>query len=249
MPDPANPAPAIHPPEDAPLSDRVEAALEAMIIDGQLAVGSKLPGERILMARLGVSRPVVREAISRLKSRGLLRVYPSRGTFVTGTPEWGVGSQWQSWMAGDRERALNFHDVAACLTVLAAELAAAGTSDADLAELRLAHMCFEQQCERGSVADIVHWDKVFHYRLAVCSGNPVLAAFVKDIHDAMKASHRSTLADRKTTQLSLREHAEILAAVEARDPERAGRAAVAHNDRARREILNETTAPDEPGAE
>jgi GntR family transcriptional regulator, transcriptional repressor for pyruvate dehydrogenase complex len=247
MSDPVIPAPAIHPPEDVPLSDRVEAALETMIIEGQLAVGSRLPGERVLMARLGVSRPVVREAISRLKSRGLLRVYPSRGTFVTGTPEWGVGSQWQSWMAGDRERALNFHEVAACLTERAAALAAERSSDADLAELRLAHLCFEQQCERGNVADIVHWDKVFHYRLAICSGNPVLASFVKDVHDAMKASHRSTLAERPTTQLSLQEHAEILAAVEARDPERAVRAATAHNDRARREIVKETSAPEEPG--
>lgn len=234
------PNPALQPPGEVPLSERVEAMLEEMIVKGDLAVGTRLPGERTLMKRLEVSRPIVREAISRLKSRGLLRVYPSKGTFVTGTPEWGVDSQWQAWMVGDRERALAFDEVSACLGVRAAELAADRAADQDLAELRLAHTCFEQQCGRGNIADIIHWDKVFHYRVAVCSGNPVLASFVKDIHDAMKATHRSTLADSDNAQVSLREHAAILDAIEARDSERAAAAARVHHERARAEIIRET---------
>jgi GntR family transcriptional regulator, transcriptional repressor for pyruvate dehydrogenase complex len=230
----------LQPPETAPLSERVEAMLEEMIVKGDLAVGSRLPGERTLMKRLEVSRPIIREAISRLKSRGLLRVYPSKGTFVTGTPEWGVDSQWQSWMVGDRERALALDEVASCLGVRATELAAHRTSDDDLAELRLAHTCFEQQCERGNIADVIHWDKVFHYRVAVCSGNPVLASFVKDVYDAMKATHRSTLADPDNARISLDEHRAILEAIEARDVARAGAAARRHHDRARAEIIRET---------
>jgi GntR family transcriptional regulator, transcriptional repressor for pyruvate dehydrogenase complex len=247
MPDPS--PKTAEPPGSVPQTDRVEQALEEMIVTGQLEVGSRLPGERTLMERLGVSRPVVREAIGRLKGRGLLRVYPSRGTFVTGTPEWGIDAQWQSWMAGDRERALMLNEVSACLNSRAAELAAQRCSEADLAELRLANTCFAQQCERGAVPDIIHWDRVFHYRLALCSGNPVLASFVKDIHDAMKATHRSTLADPHTTRASLTEHAEIVAAIEARDPERAMRAVSVHEARSRDEILRETSDGAESGSE
>jgi len=240
MPTPSHSTSVPQPPDALPLVDRIEAALEEMIVKGDLSVGTRLPGERTLMQRLGVSRPVVREAISRLKSRGLLRVYPSKGTFVTGTPEWGVDSQWQSWMVGDRERALAMSEVADCLNVRAAELAALRAGEADLAELRLAHECFEQQCERRNVPDIVHWDKVFHHRVAVCAGNPVLVSFLKQIHEAMKATHRSTLAAPSTTERSLGEHRELLAAIEARDSARAARAALAHADSARREILRET---------
>ena len=70
-------------PSEDRLAHQVEAKIEDLIAAGEYAVGSRLPGERELMKRLEVSRPVVREAIGRLESRGLLRVYPSKGTFVT----------------------------------------------------------------------------------------------------------------------------------------------------------------------
>ena len=102
-------------PSDDRLAHQVEAKIEDLIAAGEYAVGSRLPGERELMKRLEVSRPVVREAIGRLESRGLLRVYPSKGTFVTGTPEWGVKAQWQSWVARDRTKLLAVLEVRECL--------------------------------------------------------------------------------------------------------------------------------------
>src|ERR687887_677683 len=103
--------PAVRPPEPARLSDQVENQIEDLIVSGDFAVGTRLPGERALLQRFSVSRTVIREAISRLESRGLLRVYPSRGTFVTGTPEWGVKAQWQSWVARDSDKLLSILEV------------------------------------------------------------------------------------------------------------------------------------------
>src|SRR5436305_472090 len=98
--------PTIRPPEPGRLAEQVEAQIEDLIVTGEFAVGTRLPGERALLQRFSVSRTVIREAISRLDSRGLLRVYPSKGTYVTGTPEWGVKAQWQSWVARDSSKLL-----------------------------------------------------------------------------------------------------------------------------------------------
>src|SRR5258708_16197176 len=66
------------------LSDQAESLIEELITNGELKVGARLPGERELVNRLGVSRTVVREAIGRLASRGILHVQAGKGTFVIG---------------------------------------------------------------------------------------------------------------------------------------------------------------------
>ncbi len=233
----------LSPPEPPLLSEQVESRIEEMIATGELTLGSKLPGERTLIARFSVSRPVVREAIKRLESRGLLRVYPSRGTYVTGTPEWGVRAQWQSWVAKDRDRVLALLEVRESLEVRAAALAVERASDEELAELRLAHLSFEQQCERGSVADLNHWDKVFHHRLAAATGNPVLASFVQNLNETLSSSRRSVLAAPEHRRLSCEEHARILHAVEARDADAAMFAVTAHLSRVRGDILALSASP------
>jgi GntR family transcriptional repressor for pyruvate dehydrogenase complex len=222
------------------LSDRIEVQLEELIASGDLAVGARLPGERALINRLSASRPVIREAISRLESRGLVRVYPSRGTYVTGTPEWGVKAHWQSVVAGDRAKLLSLLEVRECLEVRGAALATERATEEDLAELRLAHMSFEQQAERGSIPDVNHWDKVFHYRLATAAHNEVLASFVENLNSTITTSRRSVFARPFGISRSLDEHRRILEAVEARDADEATAAVAAHIGRVRREIAEIT---------
>lgn len=238
--------PAVRPPEPARLSDQVETQIEDLIVDGEFAVGTRLPGERALLQRFSVSRTVIREAISRLESRGLLRVYPSRGTFVTGTPEWGVKAQWQSWIARDSDKVLALLEVRECLEIQAAALATERASDDDLAELRLAHLNFEQQCERGSLADMSHWDKMFHYALAGCSRNEIMASFVQNVNDVVMSLRRSTLADPVVARRSLEQHRRILEAVEARDRTQAMQAVAEHIASTRETIARLAQADDPP---
>ena len=68
------------------LSDQVAQALLARIESGQLKPGEKLPAEAVLAPEFGVSRTVVREAISRLKHGGLLESRQGSGVFVTFQP-------------------------------------------------------------------------------------------------------------------------------------------------------------------
>lgn len=63
-------------------ADPVARRIEDLILDGVLRSGDRLPGERELAQRLGVSRPVLREALKRLEEQGLLAGRPGEGTFV-----------------------------------------------------------------------------------------------------------------------------------------------------------------------
>lgn len=229
------------PPEPQRLSDQVESQIEDLIASSEFPVGSRLPGERTLMTRLSVSRPVIREAINRLESRGLLRVYASRGTYVTGTPEWGVKAQWQSWVSKDQGKVLALLEVRECLEIRAAVLACERGSEAELAELRLSHLSFEQQVARASVADMSHWDKVFHHQLAVCSGNPVLASFIQNANDTLTTQRRSVLALPPVAARSLEEHGIILEAVESRNSIAAMSAVAQHLESTRQAILKTTS--------
>ncbi len=65
------------------LSDRIAQRIEDMIVDGTLEPGGRLPAERQLAERLGVSRPSLREAIQMLASRGLLHTRQGGGSYVS----------------------------------------------------------------------------------------------------------------------------------------------------------------------
>ncbi|HZX05928.1 FadR/GntR family transcriptional regulator, partial [Kribbella sp.] len=61
--------------------------LKQRILTGEIAPGEKLPGENSLVEEFGVSRTVVREAVSRLQAAGLVETFQGRGSFVLEVPE------------------------------------------------------------------------------------------------------------------------------------------------------------------
>ena len=68
----------------ASIVDDIVRHLERLIVTGALAAGEKIPSERSLSVELGVSRPVLREALSRLEAAGLVTRRHGSGTRVTG---------------------------------------------------------------------------------------------------------------------------------------------------------------------
>src|SRR5919199_270567 len=64
------------------LFEALAAQIEESILSGQLEAGAKFPSEEALRKQFGVSRPVVREALARLRERGLIETLNGRGTFV-----------------------------------------------------------------------------------------------------------------------------------------------------------------------
>src|SRR3712207_2311511 len=78
---------AVMSPDSRLLSERVSAELERRISTGLYAVGTQMPSEPELGLDLSVSRPTVRDALSRLEARGLVERKRGRGTYVTAKPD------------------------------------------------------------------------------------------------------------------------------------------------------------------
>jgi DNA-binding GntR family transcriptional regulator len=179
-----------------------------------LLSGTIRPGERIvdsdICRRLKVSRTPVREALLALERDGLVRIVPRQGYFAT---EIGVSE------------ALDAYQLRIVLEPLATALAARRISDDELHVLRelLAELAVaEADPSDTALVEAIELNKKFHVLIAEASGNARLARVLSDLLDALG---RLVLVDLRTRRASARtwrdEHEEILAALEARDPDRA----------------------------
>jgi GntR family transcriptional repressor for pyruvate dehydrogenase complex len=193
---------------------------------GQYAPGQKLPTEPEVMAEQGVSRTVVREAMSRLQAAGLVETRHGIGTFVLppNQPAATLPSM-------DLTTALTIRDVLAMLELRisleteAAGLAALRRTDEHLALMQRAVETFEQNITTG--ASSVDADFQFHLQIALATGNKYFEDFYR--HLGVTTIPRTRL---DITKISLepaenylfrtnREHQYILDAIARKDPEMA----------------------------
>lgn len=84
-----------------PVTQVVTRRIQEMIRSGEFPRDTKLPSQRILAERLGVSRASLREALLTLETLGLVRTLPARGTFVSGE-QTGAPKAGQNWRHDNR---------------------------------------------------------------------------------------------------------------------------------------------------
>lgn len=158
-----------HPP--ARRQSRSLDLVEALTLDirqGQLAAGHKLPTEAAIMERFGVSRTVVREAISRLQAGGLVETRHGVGTFVraaSDTPSFKVSPE----QLGTLREVIALLEFRISVETEAAALAAVRRQADNLQELRLALDEFSEAVEAGRNA--VGADFRFHSEVARATQN------------------------------------------------------------------------------
>ena len=211
--------------------------LEDLIQRGELEIGERLPSERQLVDRLAVSRTVVREAITRLASRGVLRVESGRGAYVVATPELALNGRWQAWMGTDGVKMLGILEVREVLEVPAAGWAAGRASQADLEVLVAAHAAFCEKVEQSAdITDITAADRFFHLKLVTCTHNSMLMTIVHDINEMLALGRRSNFVPVDNATHSAAEHARIVEAVVARSESEAQKAMRAHIRRVARDV-------------
>lgn len=156
-------------------------ALGERIRDGRLAPGDKLPSEAAIVDEFGVSRTVVREAISKLQASGLVETRHGVGTFVVGLGD--------APLRIAREQLGTLHDVIAVLELRigieteAAALAAQRRSDADLAAMRAALDAFTAATEADG--DAVGADFRFHVEIARATHNAHFAELLLHLGTAI----------------------------------------------------------------
>ena len=210
----------------------VEAATEAItaeILHGRLRAGDKLPTERELVAQLGVSRTVLREALSSLEALGVLETRGTRGRWVAAG-----GSSERSrtlvaaWL---HQHAPEILEVDEIRSVLEAHAIASMSQWDALDAAREASAALREQTEaleRGDAIAAADGDAAFHRTLGSYTQNTALRSLLEGLVDASRTSAYAVYSLPETAACSLAQHREIVEALAASDVERAARLAQEH---------------------
>jgi len=215
------------------LSDSLARYLEQLILDGTLKPDGRIPSERQLAQRFGVSRNILREALRALRGRGLIETRHGRGSVVAGlVPRLDQASPLVHLFANHSRTLYDLLEVRETLEARAAFLAAERATDADLHRIGNAFNALEHLSVDDDSIDAARRDHAFHRSICEASHNPVL---MHTLDSLMQLMMQSVLACVKnlyhrapSKQQIDRHHREIYEAVIGRQPDRAYNAAAAH---------------------
>jgi GntR family transcriptional repressor for pyruvate dehydrogenase complex len=180
---------------------------------GDLAIGDRLPSERVMAEQMNISRPTLREAIRALTDCGLLEVRPGAGTYVRG----------QELLAGVvEERArIRIGEVAEVLEARRAlepqiaQLAGISPRASDLAAMQKA---IDRQARAGRDRDrFLRYEIAFHMSLARAAQNSVLVPLMRRILAKVESAMDMVLLDHDLER-TLDIHARTLEAIRGGDP-------------------------------
>lgn len=211
--------------------------LEKLIDDGEYPPGGRLPPERELAERFGVSRPTVREAIIALEALERVQVKTGSGVYVLDTPKRSNGID-------ATVSAFELTEARALIEGEAAALAATMMSDEQLAELEAVLHEMADESEDGKLISELA-DQKFHHIISEATQNKMLASvidnlwYVRDNAPDVHAAYQSICETEPQARVG--EHKDILDALKKRDPEAARDAMHAHFAR----ILNKLIAANE----
>jgi GntR family transcriptional regulator, transcriptional repressor for pyruvate dehydrogenase complex len=221
----------------ARLSDQVAHQLAAEIQAGRLAPGAKLPAEARLVEEFLVSRTVVREAVARLKSLGLVDSRQGSGVYVRAALPF-EPLNFDARHAESREAVMQMVEVRRALEAEVASLAAQRRSVADVRGIQRSVRALDKAVQAGG--DGVEEDVQFHRAIAEAARNPFLMDTLNYLAQFLRGATRVTRANearRADFAAQVREeHARIAAAIEAGDPKAAREAAARHMNNALRRI-------------
>jgi DNA-binding FadR family transcriptional regulator len=215
------------------LADRVTAVLLEKIKGGEFPAGTRLPTEQVISERFGVSRTVVREAISRLKSDGLVEVRQGSGTVVR-EPNRTTAFRLDIDPKDSVDAVLRVTELRRGIEAEAAALAAQRRTRAQLADIRRALAAIDAAAKEKR--DGVDEDLTFHMAISRATGNPLYPSLLEFISQFTRAAilvTRTNEARRDDFSTQVRnEHRALFDAISAQDAEAARQAAITHIDNA-----------------
>jgi GntR family transcriptional regulator, transcriptional repressor for pyruvate dehydrogenase complex len=231
--------PPSSPASEAKLSASIYQRIFELIISGEFAVDSRLPAETELAHRFGASRPVVREALARLRDDGIIVSRRGSGSYVKRRPDTAVLRFVPVSSIADIQR---FFEFRIGLEGAAAALAATRWEDEDLAEIRAAFDYLEA-CIRESRLG-VDADERFHLAVAKATRNDYHVSVQSSLHPHITFGmnlmrNLSLLRTAERLRLVQDEHHAIVEAIAARDADAAGAAMRAHIDNARHRMFDD----------
>ncbi|MEM6381381.1 MAG: FadR/GntR family transcriptional regulator [Pseudomonadota bacterium] len=159
------------PMRDWSLADQVHERILSLIVDGTFAENTKLPPEQTLSENLGVSRPVLRQALKRLRDDGVLISRQGSGSFVKKRPESALFAFSPVSSFSDIRRVFEFR---AAIEGDAAAAAAQRASKQDCASMVAAMIAVERSASDDGFDSTA--DAALHMAIAEASGNPFFSS-------------------------------------------------------------------------
>ena len=214
------------------LSNSVRLQIESLILRGILRPGERLPSERELSERLGVSRPSLREAVAELQTAGLLSTRAGAGIYVAEVLGSAFSPALIQLFARHDEAVFDYLDFRTDLEALAAERAARLGSDTDLQVIGTVFAKMEAAHLKRNPDDEARLDAEFHMAIIEASHNVVMLHMMRSMFDLLREGvfyNRQVMFRQKMTRGALLDqHRAMNTALQERDPAGARAAVEAH---------------------
>ena len=210
------------------LSDKVVQVIMDQINDGVLKPGDKLPNELELAEELGVSRGILREALTILQARNLICRKQKEGTFVN--PDVLDILNSQGGISLKEATYFDMLEMRECIEQRVVEKVIDSASDKQIAELT------ELLGSNWDTKKTNTIDYYFHYRLAELSQNAMFVNFIDTYYDVIDELAKTTTKKVSRKDEINQEHMEIITAILERDKSKAKKAVVQHLSRVKEHI-------------
>lgn len=214
------------------LSSSVVRQIELLILRGILRPGERLPSERELSERLGVSRPSLREAISELQERNLLTSKANAGIFVADVLGSAFSPALTHLFATHDEAVFDYLTFRRDLEGLAAERAAQHATETDLKVIQAIFDKMQAAHEKRSPTEEAQLDAEFHLAIIDASHNIVMLHMMRSMFQLLREGvfyNRQIMFKQRTTRVTLLDqHRAINDAIQARKPAEARKAVETH---------------------
>ncbi len=215
--------------------------VKAMIAEGRLKSGDRLPPERDLAEKFLVSRTSVREALRALESLGLIEIRPGEGTFVREVSVESLIEPLALVMTSQREAVHELFEARRLLEPAIAALAASRSTPEEIQEME--RILEEQAKEVAAGHTGLAQDAQFHGAIGTAAHNRAITRIVHAIMDLLAQSREESLNTPGRPTRSHQDHRKILAAIAARNERLARQAMLDHLEAVEALVLGKDVGP------
>lgn len=209
--------------------EQVADQIREVIETHRLGPGDRLPGELELVSQLRVSRPVLREALARLQSVGLVDIRRGRGTFVGGRASLVNCTQFvRSAVAVSPRELLTYAELRTAIEVQSARQAALRATPNQIEELR--SLLIELDDSSRPYAEYLELDFRFHRKIVAAAGNELMQNLMEIIYEFVLAQMAQTTPSPKENALGRTLHQQLVDAIADHNPDAAEAAMRVHMD-------------------
>ncbi len=206
--------------ENREVQKQIISKLRDLISYKNLEPGDKLPSERMLSEKFGVSRSNVREVIQKLEFFGILKSRPQSGTFIADIGQIAISGMMDDILRLEDPDFKSLVETRILLELKTVRLASLRRTDEDLAKMRQALDAYKQKVLNGQ--DAVQEDLLFHLAIAQASKNSTMNTFMLIITPGIITNfEKYHVCDANLSFQGIQEHEDIYDAIKEQDPKKA----------------------------